>query len=461
MKKLLATILALVMALGLCSVSWAEGTTQSTLQSRINAAGNTETTVALTGNVTESITVGSGQSIILDLKGYTLTNAAGSHTITNNGTLTIKDSSERKTGTVDNVTHARAAIYNNGTMTLEGGSYTRSAEKSNEPNRNSWYVIYNKGELTTYDGVVVKFSDTDRGTFSSLFVTTGSEAKTTIDGGKFISGLIALKVEGGTLDFNGGDVTGDNQAVQCWATVNISGGDLTGDVCAWSYTENGSSLAGKITISGDTTINGDVKAIQWNYNNTPAATPATIEIKGGDVFGDALTATKDYGGSAASVTAKMEITGGTFKNDVSAYVQAGEEAKTIPIAKVKYASGTEFYAVGDYVSLEGEYADSGDTLTITQGNADLTNVPAGVIVNNTGDGKVTVNGTKEVKKGDAPYTVPTKNTGGYYYYHPTTDTKTDTTTKGSPKTFDAGVGIYAVTALLSVTGMAWTAKKRH
>ena len=31
----------------------------------------------------------------------------------------------------------------------------------------------------------------------------------------------------------------------------------------------------------------------------------------------------------------------------------------------------------------------------------------------------------------------------------------------SPKTFDAGMGIYAVTAVLSVTGMAWTAKKRH
>ena len=41
------------------------------------------------------------------------------------------------------------------------------------------------------------------------------------------------------------------------------------------------------------------------------------------------------------------------------------------------------------------------------------------------------------------------------------DTTTSTTTKGSPKTFDAGVGIYAVTAVLSVTGMAWTAKKRH
>ena len=56
-------------------------------------------------------------------------------------------------------------------------------------------------------------------------------------------------------------------------------------------------------------------------------------------------------------------------------------------------------------------------------------------------------------------TDPTPSTGGYYYYHPTTDTKADTT-KGSPKTFDAGVGIYAVTAVLSVTGMAWAAKKR-
>ena len=55
---------------------------------------------------------------------------------------------------------------------------------------------------------------------------------------------------------------------------------------------------------------------------------------------------------------------------------------------------------------------------------------------------------------------PTPSTGGYYYYHPTTDTKADET-KGSPKTFDAGIGIYALTAVLSVTGMAWTAKKRH
>ncbi len=57
----------------------------------------------------------------------------------------------------------------------------------------------------------------------------------------------------------------------------------------------------------------------------------------------------------------------------------------------------------------------------------------------------------------APTPDPTPSTGGYYYYPSTT---TNDTTKGSPKTFDAGVGIYAVIAVLSVTGMAWTAKKR-
>ena len=58
---------------------------------------------------------------------------------------------------------------------------------------------------------------------------------------------------------------------------------------------------------------------------------------------------------------------------------------------------------------------------------------------------------------DGAYLTAVWSSNSYYYYAPTTtDTKTD-----SPKTFDAGVGIYAVTALLSVTGMAWAAKKRH
>ena len=50
------------------------------------------------------------------------------------------------------------------------------------------------------------------------------------------------------------------------------------------------------------------------------------------------------------------------------------------------------------------------------------------------------------------------SSGGYYYY-PTTDTKADDA-KGSPKTADPGVALYAALSLLSLTGLTCTAKKR-
>ena len=65
----------------------------------------------------------------------------------------------------------------------------------------------------------------------------------------------------------------------------------------------------------------------------------------------------------------------------------------------------------------------------------------------------------------APLTLTAKwekvpSSGGYYYYQPTTDTKTDGT-KGSPKTADPGVALYAALSILSLTGMvALNGKKR-
>lgn len=53
----------------------------------------------------------------------------------------------------------------------------------------------------------------------------------------------------------------------------------------------------------------------------------------------------------------------------------------------------------------------------------------------------------------------TKEAAKYYYYSPA-DGSADTA-KGSPKTFDAGVDIYAVSAALSLTGTAWIGRKRH
>ena len=52
------------------------------------------------------------------------------------------------------------------------------------------------------------------------------------------------------------------------------------------------------------------------------------------------------------------------------------------------------------------------------------------------------------------------SSGGNYSYHPTTDTKADDA-KGSPKTADPGVALYAALSILSLTGMvALNGKKR-
>ena len=109
-----------------------------TLEAAVAAATN-GATVKLMKDTSENITISAGKTIVIDLNGKKLTNA-DSHTIVNNGNLTIQGS-----GTVDNVTHQKAALVNYGTAVLNGGTYTRSLEnpENNKDNSggNSYYTI--------------------------------------------------------------------------------------------------------------------------------------------------------------------------------------------------------------------------------------------------------------------------------------------------------------------------------
>ena len=376
MKKILATILALVLAIGVTTMAWATETAAekvakvgeteyATLQEAVNAADGK--TVQLLQDVTASITIESGKTVTLDLNGKTLTNEDGQHTITNNGTLTIIG-----TGTVDNVTHQRAAIVNNGTATLNGGTYTRSKENSDnnkeDAKGNSFYTILsdNGATMTINEGVTV----TNVGHFSSMIRNGGTSASTStmiINGGTFNGGLNAIKNdEAGVLTINGGDFSNTSQfVVMNWHKTTINGGSFKAQPSAEAvlftakYAEN--TAVGELTIiNGTFERSSDTQKMIRDYYDED--NKGTAAISGG--------AFKDAAGKAV---------------DVSAYLVAGKQQNS--------------------------------------------------------DGSV---GNKS-----------------YYYYPSTSDTTASTTTKGSPKTFDAGVGIYAVTAVLSVTGMAWTAKKRH
>ena len=408
MKKILATILALVLALGLCSVSWAadgEATVSSKEELEQALNDSSVTTIKLGANITASITIAAGKDVTLNLNGHTLTNTDGQHTITNNGTLTITG-----TGTVDNVSHARAAIVNNGTATLNGGTYTRSKENpennAEDAGGNSFYTILsdNGAKMTINEGVTV----TNVGNFSSMIRNGGTSASTLIiNGGTFSGGLNAIKNdEAGVLTINGGDFSNTSQfVVMNWHKTTINGGSFkalsSADAVLFTakYAEN--KAVGELTIKNGTF-------------ERAADTQKMLEVTYKGENGNVL-----YTGTAA-------IYSGVFAGDVSAYATEGTAVASLK--GVYYVGAANIESAVNSMS-------GGDTLTVIKGSVKVGNTEYGA---------------------NQTYTKPTS----YYYYSPSTTTS-DTTTKGSPKTFDAGVGIYAVTAVLSVTGMAWTAKKRH
>ena len=260
-----------------------------TLAEAFTAASEGQT-VRLLADAAENVMIAENKVLTLDLNGFTLTNTEGSHTIVNNGTLTIMDSSAAKSGTVDNVTHARAAIVNYGTMTLAGGTYTRSKECGKTPydaNGNSFYTILNDkgGSLTIKDGVTV----TNAGHFSSM-ICNGNEAvedtTLTIEGGLFSGGINTIKNgEFGKLTINGGSFTNATQCVVMnWNEASITDGTFelaSGVNSTLLFSVSWSEHAiGKMTISGGTFKYTETQGlVQDTYNGGQYS--GTLAVSGG------------------------------------------------------------------------------------------------------------------------------------------------------------------------------------
>ena len=195
-------------------------------------------TYKLTADVTNNIVINSDVTATIDLAGYKISSST-TDTITNNGTLTIIDSSEAKNGTVDALAHQKAAILNNGTATLNGGTFIRSNENGmeiwDEDNQsykdnfvdgtNTYYTIRNLGTMTINDGTTVK----NAGQISSIIVNglgNSTEGTLTINGGT-IDGGKYIKNEYGTMTITGGTITGGkNAAVMSYGDLKISGGSF-------------------------------------------------------------------------------------------------------------------------------------------------------------------------------------------------------------------------------------------
>ena len=267
-----------------------------TLQAAIdNAPANT--TIRLTKDVTETVTIPEGETVTLDLNGHKLTNTDGQHTIINNGTLTVIDSSNGS-GTVDNISNDGAAVYNKagGTVTLNGGNYTRSKEAgdSEGDGGNSYYVLLNHGTMTISDANVYA-----NGGYSSLVENgwyDGREkdendppSKLTINGGTFSGGINTIKNDDwGILTIENG--TFENMAQHAllnWNVTTISGGTFkvqSGYYTAANGYLNETMDQGKLTITGGTFTTGVMVNSAGGSNAEKAA--EGINISGGTFGAD-------------------------------------------------------------------------------------------------------------------------------------------------------------------------------
>ena len=298
-----------------------------TLQDAITYAADQ---VVLTSDVTESVTIPAGKSIQLNLNDHKITNTADKHTITNNGTLTITGN-----GTVDNVSHGRAALYNekDATAIVESGTFTRSQEAGTPSGNggNSWYVVYNDGTLTFKGGTVEA-----TGKFSSLVVSgqNNASAVMTINNGNFNNDFIVIKAEGGTTNITGGTFNSPEQTLQSWDSITtVTGGTLNGAISSWVW-EN--STTNGVTISGDAVVNGNLTAA--NYDNK-SSIASSITINGGKINGELKKRNIDDAADATYTGAKFEVTAGTFTKKFSAsYLASG-------LALKENADGT--YTVGE------------------------------------------------------------------------------------------------------------------
>ena len=247
--------------------------------------------ITLLADVDANIEIGSTKNFTLDLNGHTINGGTGNTkaTITNNGTVTITDSSTAKTGTIkrdDNGKVGETSYYvirNIGTMTIEQAIVTN----------NSGYRQTNPSGSMNGSSLICNGDDDLGGTLN-------------ISGGNFEQkNFIAIKNGAlGKLNVTGGTISSDHSAIQNWFEATITGGEINGQLWTDAYKE-GESV-------GHTTIGGSAKYTGEIVMDISGSVKPTLEISGGDLNVTNWRITT----AAANAGAKPAVSGGKFTSAV-------------------------------------------------------------------------------------------------------------------------------------------------
>ena len=340
----------------------------------------------------------------------------------------------------------------------------------------------------TGDGSVLKVSDratltiTDSrpqnphtGSYAGLpagGVITGGEGMDVtgiynVGGAVFLENDTTLKLEGGTITGNsgssiyiggatfvmsGGTITGEDIGVRSLlGTFTMTGGRITGCRDRGVYVYNGN-----MTMSGTAYIGenpnarrGDIYVYESDHKHTDlSVTGGTIEGKVRIIFLESLhTTQKDWEAVANSVVKEQGVFNGHII--VGKDNQAGTSVDYKTVNFIDEVAKTRTFQL---IFMQGDKkARKPDDPATVNGREFMYWTKEGV--------SEAWDFNTEIEVPLTLYAVRTPASSGGYYYYPTTDTKADDA-KGSPKTADPGVALYAVLSLLSLTGLTCTAKKR-
>jgi uncharacterized repeat protein (TIGR02543 family) len=295
------------------------------------------------------------------------------------------------------------------------------------------------GEHNTAGGVLVARS-------ASFVMKAGKIAGCTAarGGGVYVAdrdgdyALGSFTMNGGTIEWcvaYGSAAYDDGGGVNNLGSFTMNGGTIRNCTAAYGYGGGISSLR-NITICGDAFVRdctaSQDKSSAMYLNPSNPADRAVIE--GGTFRGNIY--------ASPYCTGMVAVTGGTFDpgqpNGITLHTVTfnSNGGSDVPEQIRANAAATKPDSRKAGYTLVGWYTDEACTAAY-----DFTK-------------PVTDNITLYAKWEAAPR----------YYYNSGTTTDTDNgdeDKKGSPKTFDPGAGIYAVSAALSLTGTAWIGRKRH
>ena len=310
------------------------------LNAAITAAGETETTIKLAADITGDVVVPEKANITIDLNGKKITNSVG-HTIMNNGTLTIKGE-----GTVDNITHGKAALYNKGTVTLNGGTFDRTQENGKSDSSsggNSYYTIKNVGNMTINEGVNVLTAkgNGELGRFSSL-VANGYYNGTTYDNDKGVDNP-ALIINNGTFSGGLNTIKNDDRA-----ELTINNGTFKNFYQATVQNHNIATInGGTYKAASDASSTGKETYGVYNCGCGANIDLGTLTVTGGTFEG------ADYAiADVSSQPAVVNISGGSFSGAKGAIVKGTNSNAIISISGGVFDSNVQAYAADGYKAIQ-------------------------------------------------------------------------------------------------------------